>query len=233
MKYKFQLPFFLLLSLLLIYPLLLHPGQIAGRASEISENDVGDSFLFLYYMHGFREGLTGEGSLFEFENIFYPYGLSCGDTSCALPYSIIGALLSLALPGIYAHNLLIIAFMALNGLAMYLLSKEFTDEHSALFAGFLYMISPFVLSKALLSHMDLLQLFWIPLIFLYLEKLFKKPEAKGAAIVGALLALQAFASAQLLLFFLTVVPVYVILRDGRFYKKGNLLKSFLIHLQKT
>ncbi len=131
------------------------------------------------------------------------------------------------------HNLFFLISMFLAGLFMYLLMMEWTkDRFSSVFGGFLFMSSNFLMHQYMWGHANILQIQWIPLIFLFLERLLLSKKLKYSLYLGLVLAVQVISSLQFSVYLTFIIPLYLILRyiffDKKFVKEKDVwLNLFL------
>jgi hypothetical protein len=76
---------------------------------------------------------------------------------------------------ISAYNILVIITLALNGLAMYFLAKDFFQSRLISFcSGLYFMLNSYVLLKINMGFLQKISLFWLPVYFLCLFRLLNK-----------------------------------------------------------
>ena len=75
------------------------------------------------------------------------------------------------------HNTYFLLSLFLSGFFMYLFMRELSDDYLAsLFAGFLYLTSQYLPYAYYWGHSNTPQIQWIPLVFLFLEKMLKSKQ---------------------------------------------------------
>ena len=160
---------------------------------------AGDPYLNLWILGtGMKAWLADPGSVLSgrvFDaNIFYP-------APGALTYSDHLLLQSFVMAPLYAvthslalcYNVLLIASLALSGLAMHALVKGITASTPAAFlAGLAWACWPY--RSAHLLHLQLQSLYFLPLALLALYRLAAARRKAGAAWLGVVAALQAISS---------------------------------------
>jgi hypothetical protein len=159
----------------------------------------GDPYLNLWILGwGLRAWTTDpaavwSGRVFD-ANIFFP-------AEGTLAYSDHLLLQSLALAPVYAasgnavlcYNLLLIASIALSGLAMHLLTREVTgSEFGAYVAGLAWACWPY--RTAHFAHVQLQALYFMPLALLYLHRVMAARRWRDTLGLSVLAALQAVSS---------------------------------------
>lgn len=185
---------YLAAALVLTWPLAAklttHLGAVEG---------AGDPFLNLWILGwGMHAWLTDPMSVFSgrvFDaNIFHP---SAG----TLTFSDHLLLQSLVLSPLYAisgslalcYNVLLIASLALSGLAMHVLARTVTgSDRAAVIAGLAWACWPY--RTAHLLHLQLQSLYFLPLALLVLHRFAAARQWRDALLLGVLAALQAISS---------------------------------------
>jgi hypothetical protein len=149
-------------------------------SSHVPDNP-GDPLLVTWILAwDFHALSTHPGNLFN-TNIFYP-----ALNTLALSEHMLGVLLIFApayvLTGnpILAYNIVFFLAFVLSGLTMFLLVYFWTQHFwAALVAGFLFAFAPIRLVH--IGHVQLLNLYWAPLAFLYLERFLRKKTWRDLA----------------------------------------------------
>src|SRR5688572_3045915 len=185
---------YLLASVILTWPLAIrfntHLGAVEG---------AGDPFLNLWILGwGMHAWLTDpmsvlSGRVFD-ANIFHP-------AAGTLTFSDHLLLQSLVLSPLYAisgslalcYNVLLIASLALSGLAMHVLARTVTgSDRAAVVAGLAWACWPY--RTAHLLHLQLQSLYFLPLALLALHRMAAARKWRDAILLGVLAALQAISS---------------------------------------
>ncbi len=185
---------YLVAAVVLTWPLAIHLTSRLGAVE-----GAGDPYLNLWILGwGMKAWLSAplsvlDGSVFN-ANIFHP---SAG----TLTYSDHLLLQSLAMSPLYAvtgnlalcYNVLLIASLALSGLAMHVLARSVTgSERAALIAGLAWACWPY--RTAHLLHLQLQSLYFLPLALLVLHRVAAARRWRDAWGLGVLAALQALSS---------------------------------------
>ena len=173
-----------LLAVLHTFPLVRHldthlPGQ-----------RLGDNVSFLWNAWWMREALASPHVFFQCPVIEAPVGASLAlHTHTALPAFLAASLLA-PLPLVRAHNVMLIASLALNGVAAYALAFVVTRRRDvSVLAGVLFLVAP-TFAGRLMGHYNLL-VAW-PLVFACAACVawWQRPRtstAVGAALMAALI----------------------------------------------
>lgn len=110
------------------------------------------------------------------------------------------------------HNLFFIAVIFLSGFFMYLLAFELTkSKYAALLAGFIYASSYYIPYAYYWGHSNTMQIEWIPLIFLLVEKISRTGQLKYSIWLGVAIALQVFSGSQNTVYLTFIIPFYLTL----------------------
>lgn len=138
---------------------------------------------------------------------------------------------------IIISNLFFLLTLTLTGLSsFFLINFLINNKLISFFCGTLYMTSNYIFHQYYWGHLNLIQLQYLPLIFLFIVKLIKNNyfDFKSSAILGILLSLQSFSSAQYSVYLLVIIIfcffpflVYYYYKNKIIYRK-NLLLNFLI-----
>ncbi|MBN1991156.1 MAG: hypothetical protein JW953_00520 [Anaerolineae bacterium] len=177
---------FILLSLVMLYPLSTHLSSMVP--------DPTDPLLNVWRMQwnarAFLNGPNGVANLFN-ANIFYPFPLTLAYsehflmiTAQALPF------LLLAEGHLWGMNVSVLLTFILSGYAMYLLVAAWTGRRWAgLVAGLLFAFSPHRFGQ--LNHLELLVTQWLPLTLLTLHWALTRPGRRYPALFIIFFNLQA------------------------------------------
>lgn len=152
--------FFVALALLWTFPL------VSRWTTAIPGAGVGDNAAGLWNFWWARFALGHDLELLQTPYLFAPHGTSLSlHTNTLLP-ALAGATVLGRLPLVAAHNTLLIATLALNGLcASWLLRRETGDRIASLLGGTIFAGSPFVAAH-LHGHFNVLSAWSLPLVCL-------------------------------------------------------------------
>ncbi|MDX2435528.1 MAG: discoidin domain-containing protein [Acidobacteriota bacterium] len=199
------------ITLVMTYPLVLQLGS--------SARDPGDPLLNAWILAWDVEQLaTGDLSGFFEANIFYPNQRTLAYSEHLFTQSLVAVIPLLIWDNpVLALNLVTLFSMLTSAFAMYLLAHHLTDNTVAgLSAGIVYGFSPFMIDH--LVHMQLLTAGGIPLVFLFLARLFSRERWYDLAWLGLFMVLQMLANgyyAVYLAFFVSVTIAYHVLAAGK------------------
>jgi hypothetical protein len=194
-----------LLAVLHTFPLVRHldthlPGQ-----------GLGDNVSFLWNAWWMREALASPYVFFHCPIIEAPVGASLAlHTHTALPAFLAASVLA-PLPLVRAHNLLLIASLALNGLAAYALAFVVTRARAvSVLAGVLFLIAP-TFAGRLMGHYNLL-VAW-PLVFACAAYVawWQRPTASTAVGAAVMAALIPYGDYYYAVYFVLFALVYAVL----------------------
>jgi hypothetical protein len=111
------------------------------------------------------------------------------------------------------HNLFFLYCIFISGYFMYLLMFELSgDKISSFFSGFLYMSPNFLFYEYMWGHTNIMQIQWIPLILLFLERTLKYKKIRDSICLGFSLSLQIVSSSQYTVYLTFILPLYLFLR---------------------
>lgn len=198
---------FSLITAVFTYPLIFHLDYI------FHSYIIVDAPKFIFYLYHFKESIRNRVFPLPIRKNFFPDGTDpLHDTIPVVHLFLGGGLLNIikTSPEVI-HNLLLFFYIVLSGISMYFLSYEYTNDiFSAFISGFVYSTSNYILFKAVQGQMNLVQLFYIPMIFLLTEKVFKHHNPKNIFILGVLLGLQFLESQEYFLYLMFFLPLYII-----------------------
>jgi hypothetical protein len=179
---------------LFTWPLVLHPRTLLGAVDA-----TGDASLNLWAL-GWDLRVISEhpswlftGRVFD-ANIFFPAPHTLAYSDNLLPQAV-------ALWPVYAitgdlalcYNVLFFGSLVAAALAMHILARELTgSERAAYVAGLIFGFAPYHFAH--LKHVQLQALYFMPLSFLWLHRLFQRERRIDAVMLGVVLGLQAVSS---------------------------------------
>jgi hypothetical protein len=200
--------FFIIISIIFTYPLIWNMnGVLDLKEDNRSTAKQGDVLLFTNALDDARESIKKD-----------PFSLKYyAPADPSITYLIFGMLITgvFTVSDIFAHNLIFIISMILSGAFMYALACRFTkNKYASLFAGFLYCTSNYLFSETVWGHANLMQIQWIPIIFLFLDRILieKKNKIIDATLFGLFFGIQAMACAQYTTYLTFMLPLYAIVR---------------------
>jgi hypothetical protein len=203
--------FYVFLTVLLTYPLVLHlPTYVA---------DTGDPLLNTWALawgqHALRQPWHSIGDLFD-ANAFYPYPQSLGFSEHLLLYAALTLpLLALKLGPIFSHNAAILFSLALAGWGMALLVTHWTrNRWAGLVAGMIFAFLPARLNHW--AHLHQLSIQWLPFIILSLDLWLARKQWRDLALLGLFLNLQLLSAVNYVPQTIMLVGGYIIVH-GAYY----------------
>jgi hypothetical protein len=178
--------FFVILSLVMLYPLSLHLNDAAV--------DKADPLLNAWILAWDARALTRQpGALFD-ANIFYPYSrtLAYSETLLGLvPFA--APIIWLTGNPLLAVNVLCLLSFVLCGWGMFALVYRLTREWwAALIAGVIFAYVPYRFAHV--SRLQLVTAQWIPLAFLFLDRLVERKAWRDWALLALVFNLQMLSS---------------------------------------
>jgi hypothetical protein len=199
--------FYVFLTALLTYPLVLHLSTYVA--------DTGDPLLNTWALawgqHALRQPWHSIGDLFD-TNAFYPYPQSLGFSEHLLPYAALTLpLLAFKLGPIFSHNAAILFSLALAGWGMALLVTHWTGNRWAgLVAGMIFAFLPARLNHW--AHLHQLSIQWLPFIILSLDRWLARKQWRDVALLGLFLNLQLLSAVNYVPQTIMLVGVYALVR---------------------
>ena len=179
---------------LFTWPLVLHSRTLLSTTDAI-----GDASLNLWAL-GWNLRVISEhpswlftGRVFD-ANIFFPAPHTLAYSDNLLPqavalwpvYAITGDL-------VLCYNVLFFGSLVAAALAMHMLARELTgSERAAYIAGLIFGFAPYHFAH--LGHVQLQALYFMPLSFLWLHRLFQRERRSDTVMLGVVLGLQAISS---------------------------------------
>jgi len=215
------LVFFILFSLFMTFPLILHMSdQIPGS--------LGDSYYSIWVMSWNRHALSTSAESLLDTNIYYPHKNTLYYADPMFLESALNAFLMLGFKNpIFTYNLLFLFTFVLCGMSMYWLSHDLTGSRlAAVFAGLIFSYFPNRLAH--LPHLEILFFGWMPLVFLFLHRFFKKPNFKnllGFCLFYFLQSISCSYHAVFIALFIMFFVIYFAYKKGWFLKKDFWIKT--------
>jgi hypothetical protein len=205
----YSLIIYVLLSLLLTYPLLFH-------LSDAVPNDIGDPLLNTWILAWDSHALLNDPFNLFNANIFYPLP----NTLAYSEHLFSTALLALPIQvssgePILAYNLSLLSSFPLAAFGMYLLALHWTRRRSAAFiAGLIFGFAPY--RFAAIAHLQLLTFQWLPFILLLVDKIIAAVErpARAGATIERTARLQLYLALLIFLLLQILASWYLALYSG-------------------
>ncbi|MGE3276462.1 MAG: hypothetical protein AB7O67_15215 [Vicinamibacterales bacterium] len=192
------------LAVLHTFPLVLHLG------TALPGFGLGDNVTYLWDLWWMRSALDVGRDFFSTDRLFAPLTVSLALHTHQALASAIGATLLAALPLVVAQNILLIATLALNGIATYALARWLgASRHGAFVAGGLVLMAPPVTLR-LLGHFGLVTLWPLILGCWALAALVRSPSPWRAAALGAAVAATVYTDYYFSVYFAAFSVVYVV-----------------------
>jgi hypothetical protein len=202
--------FFLILTVIMTWP------QTPGLLDRAAPHH--DVYFNMWRLEWFAHALaTGPGHLFD-GNIFFPERRTLTLSDAMVVEGVVAApLIWLRTPPVLVHNLLLLAAIAVSGLAMYLLVAYLTGSRGAgAIAGVVFAFAPYRFEHFM--HMELQWTMWMPLAFLALHRVLDAGGIRRGVVLGLVVALQMLSSIYYGIFLGTLIAfcgVLLFLADRR------------------
>lgn|GEM_PF-326322 len=203
-KSLFVVGFFVVLTLVLTYPLSAHLAD--------HMRDIGDSYEYAWVLGFGAYQLLHDPLHLYSGNIFYPFPLSLAYSDSTVPSILLGApVIWLTDNPILAHNILLLLTFGLGGLGMYLLVSERTHSTwAALVAGVLYGFSPYRFDH--LAQIPNVSMQWAPFALWCFERYFRENRLRWAAGFALFCVLQVLVSFYYAFILGIGIAIYVVAR---------------------
>jgi hypothetical protein len=171
----------------------------------------GDVWVHQWTLWWLKTCVTQGLDPFHTDLLFYPVGVSLTSHNIAWVNFALWLPLQAVFGNHAAYGLMYIGLFALNGLAMYLLTREWTGSPAAAFVGGLvYGFWPYVLSQS--GHPNTIVILWLPLALLFLRRTIDKRRVRDAAWAALFVALVGISRWQLLVPAGVILGLYVLCR---------------------
>ncbi|MDH4218201.1 MAG: glycosyltransferase family 39 protein [Candidatus Aminicenantes bacterium] len=194
--------FFVLLSVLMLWPLPKHMSDTL-----ISEVDpLLNTWILSWDIHQlFKDPLH----LFD-ANIFYPLKNTLAFSEHLIVLSLIAMPVSLISGNpILGYNFVQLIAFILCGFTAYLLVYHLTGNRiAAIIAGIIFTFHPFRFRQ--IGHIQNIAVFWTPLCLLYLHKFFKKPTWKHVLLFALFFICQALSCGYMAVFLSLVIGLAIL-----------------------
>ncbi len=206
-KHLSVLGFFILLTPLMTYPMVLH-------LADAVPGPPWDNFVWLYDMWWFKHSLFDLGISPWFNpQMFHPFGYNVGLSETILASKALGLPLTFIGGEVLTFNGLVFASFILSGFCAYLLTLRLTHNRAAaLLSGVIYAFAPYRIHALAAGWIPLLPTQWLPLTLLYLDKTIDERRTRPAALAGFFAALSALSSWYYAYMLVIILPVYLLLR---------------------
>jgi uncharacterized membrane protein len=200
---------FVALSVILTYPLV---KDLSSRI--LGPPAPGDNFEYLYKVWWFKHALFDRHvSPFFNADMFYPFGYPVTLSETTLANTIPALPLTLLFGEVVAYNLTILISFVLSGLGMYLLVLHLTGSRLAgLVSGAVFAFCPYRMVHLGAGHLPLMGTQWLPLLFLYLDRMLVRQRALDGLMAAVFYALGALTAWYYAYIFALAGAVYVLLR---------------------
>jgi hypothetical protein len=194
------------LAVLTTFPLVLDLDAV------VPGTGAGDNVASLWNTWWFGQAMAGGASLFRTDLLFAPFGSQLSLHTHATTHSLLAWPWMAVTSVTSAHNLAILAGLALNGYVTFLLAYRLAGTVlPALIAGWLVATSAFV-HVHLLGHMNLLHVWVIPAFALAVLRFASAPAAGPAVVVGAAGALVVYTDYYFAIYCGLMVLVWTLMR---------------------
>lgn len=199
----------LLFTLVFTFPIFTYFDQPLTNQYDRYGDILLDYFVF---EHNLSKITKADLANFLDTRMYYPLKNTWAFGNTFLPQSILTLPVYLfSKNAILATNSAIVINFFLSFLAMYALVYYLTKNiGSSTLAGLIFTFNPYVVSH--IHQLELTAVQWIPLIFLFTEKLIKKVAWPNILLLGSLLLIQLSSSTYYIVFIIVSLPIYFSVR---------------------
>jgi hypothetical protein len=170
----------------------------ARLATHIPAGTGGDVWVHQWTLEWLKRSLAEGRDPFYTDLLFHPNGVSLTSHNIAWLNFALWLPLQAILGNQVAYGLTYVGFFTLNGLAMYLLAREWTGSPLAAFiGGLVYGFWPYVMSQ--FGHPNMIVVSWLPLALLYLRRAMDGGRKRDPMLAALFLALIGISRWQLLI----------------------------------
>jgi Protein of unknown function (DUF3108) len=176
------------------WPLVLHPFRVFGAA-----DPAGDPSLNLWTLAWDLRTISTHpawlvtGRVFDAPMFFPAHQSLAYSDHLLLQAAALWPAYALTHDPVFCYNVLLIASLAAAALSMYLLARTLTgDERAAFVAGLIFGFAPYHFTH--LIHIQLQALYFLPLSFLFLHRVFAAGRRSDVVLLGVVLGLQVVSS---------------------------------------
>lgn len=172
-----ELTFFILASLILTYPLVTHLDQAVYTTSD----SLHSAWILDRNVFALRQGKLKD---FFNANTFYPYKNTLAYSDHLIGQTFLaGPIIYFTNNPILAQNILIILSFAFSGItAFWLFNYWLKNRLAALIPAFAFAFANFRFQQ--LEHLNILTSFWLPLVFLFLQKWLDRQQKRDLFFFG-------------------------------------------------
>lgn len=154
-----------------------------------------DNLGWLYDIWYLRQAMAGQAALLFNPNIFYPFGYNLTLSETMIANKVFLAPLLLVFSPTVAYNVFVLLTFFLTSLATYAFVLYLTRSRAAgVFAAVAFTYAPYRIGAMAAGWLPLIATYWLPLLFLFLERWLRERHARDAALAGCFLALNALSS---------------------------------------
>ena len=189
LKHVAVVALYALLTVVMTWPL-------AARFDRAVLGPPGDNLEYVWKMWWFKHALL-ERRISPFFNpdVFYPVGYPVALSETTVANTVLGLPITALWGEVVAYNTMMVFSFVLSGYGLYLLLRGLgCGVYGALVGGAIFAFCPYRMAHLGAGHLPLMGTGWIPLLFLALEKLIRRPSWHLGVCAGICLALTALSS---------------------------------------
>ena len=201
--------FHLLTLVLYIILTVVMTWPVVGRLGTHIPGQFGDAWVHVWTFHWIKEALLSGQNPFYTELLYFPQGVTLFFHNIAWLHIAVWLPLQALVGEWPAYALVFIAIYTFNGFATYLLAWEYTKSFGASFvAGLIVGFWPYIMSRN--DHPNLILIGCIPLLLLYLTRLFGQQKKWDVVLAALFLALLGYSRWQLLIIGGVLIVLFIL-----------------------
>ena len=201
-----------LLAIIMTWPLVTQLGtHLPG------EVEVADTYVHYWMFNWIKTAVLTQQNPLQTTLLFHPNNISLLDHNLAWVNMALWLPLQTIFGEATAYSLAFIGIFIFNGYTTYLLATELLRSPApqplcspAFLAGLIAAFWPYNLSHP--DHPNLILIGWLPLVILYLHRLFVAPNRQNALLAGLFIALLGITRWQLLLMATPLIVLFILIQ---------------------
>jgi len=192
-------------AIIVTFPLILHPHSLFLLHERLGELRVGDQFVFIQYLADASDALHHLRPI-------WPIVYQNPNFAMSPMYVFFGGIMALFTSPVFANNsfLIFCVFAAFITMFFYIRMNS-GSLLSATYGAFLFSASNYMIHHIMDGHGNLVAIFWIPIIFLTLEKTVTESGWKYPAIFSISLLGTYVSCEHYFLYLSFLLPIYVLI----------------------
>ena len=198
----------LFIATVVTFPLIFYPSSLFILREDLGKLRIGDHFVFIQYLSDAKEALLHLRPLYPILDK-YPY------FAMSTLYVYLGGLASVFTSPVIANNIFMFVCVVASFLAVYIYVRlNDGGVFEGFYGGLLFSSSNYMIHHIMDGHANLVAMFWIPLVFIFLEKTLTNsgwvyPVFFACTLVGTFLSCEHY-----FLYLSIFIPIYMVFAFG-------------------